>query len=180
MLANFLIGQFACIQLPGDLTVLLQLLHFYFAHLVFLWVDSRMSFLPKYVVRCVAVNFAFRDWHCQKTTGQFTIQVVAKLKRESPCRFASNSFMTCLRTQVFCCLGKCLVGFWKGYFNQKSCRRRNITIRIRLEEYRFCTLFSKLIKTVRKLNYLLFSKLETLFDHGLLLAKCQNDAGSVL
>jgi len=156
MLANFLIENFDSIQLPVDLTVLLQLLHFYVAHLVLFWVDSRMSFLPKYVMRCVAVNFACRDWHCQKTTGQFTIQVVAKLERESPCRFASNSFVTCFHTQVFCCLGKCLVGFWKGYFNQKRCRRRNITIQIRLEEYRFCTLFSRLIKTVRKLNYLLF------------------------
>jgi len=156
MLANFLIEQFAWIQLPMDLTVLLQLFHFYFTHLVLFWVDSRMSFLPKYVVRCIAVNFAFRNWHCRKTTGQFTIHVVAKLKRESPCRFAGNSCITCLRTQVFCCLGKCLVGFWKGYFNQKRCRRRNITIQIRLEEYRFCTLFSRLIKTVRKLNYLLF------------------------
>ena len=153
MLADFLIEQFAWI--PVDLTVLLQLLHFCFARFVLFWVDSRMSFLPKYVVRRVAVNFAFRDWHCRKTTGQFTFQVVAKLKRESPCRFASNSFITCLRTQVFCCLGKCLVGFWKGYFNQKRCRRRNITIQIRVEEYRFCTLFSRLIKTVRKL-YLLF------------------------
>ena len=151
MLAIFLIEQFAWMQLPMDVTVLLPVLQFYFAHLVLFWVDSRMSFLPKYVVRCVAVNFAFRDWHCQKTTGLFTNQVVAKLKRESPCRFASNSFITCLRTQVFCCLDKCLVGFWKGYFNQKRCRRRNITIKIRLEEYRFCTLFSRLIKTVRKL-----------------------------
>ena len=156
MLANFLIEQFAWIKLPVDLTVLLELLHFYFAHLVLFWVDSRVSFLPKYVVWCVAVNFAYRDWHCQKTTGQFTILVVAELKRESPCRFASNSFITCLRTQVFCYLGKRLVGFWKGYFNQKRCRRRNITIQIRLEEYRFCTLFSRLIKSVRKLNYLLF------------------------
>ena len=156
MLANFLIEQFAWIQLPMDLKVLVQLLQFYFAHLVLFWVDSRMSFLPKYVVRCVAVNFAFRDWHCQKTAGQFTIQVVAKLKIESLCRFASSSFITCLYTQVFCCLGKCLVGFWKGYFNQKRCRRRNITIQIRLEEYRFCTVFSRLIKTVRKLNYPLF------------------------
>jgi len=156
MLANSLIEQFAWMQFPMDLTVLLQLLHFYFAHLVLFWVDSKMSFLPKYVVQYVSVNFAFRDWHCQKTTGLFTIQVVAKLKRESPCRFASNSFITCLHTQVFCYLGKCLVGFWKGYFNQKRCRRWNIIIQIRLEEYGFCTLFSRLIKTVRKLNYLLF------------------------
>ena len=156
MLANFQIEHFAWMQLPVDLTVLLQLLNFYLAHLVLFWVDSSMSFLPKYVVRCIAVNFALRDWHCQKTTGQFTIQVVAKLKRESPFRFASNSFLTCLRTQVFCCLGKCLVGFWKGYFNQKRCRRRNIIIQIRLEEYRFCTLFSRLIKTVRKLSIFCF------------------------
>lgn len=155
MLANLLIEQFDWIHLPMDLTVLLQLLQFYFAHLVLFWVESRMSFLPKYVVRCVAVNFAFGDWHCRKTTGQFTFEVVAKLKRDSPCRFASNSFITCLHTQVFCCLGKCLVGFWKGYFNQKRCRRRNI-IQTRVEEYRFCTLFSRLIKTVRKLNYILF------------------------
>lgn len=156
MLANQLIEQFAWMQLPVDLTVLLQLLHFYFAHLVLFWVDSRVSFLPKYVVQCVAVNFAFRDWHCQKTTQLFTIQVVAKLKRESPFRLAVNSLITCLHTQVFCCLGKCLVGFWKGYFNQKRCRRRNITIQIRLEDYKFCTLSSRLIKIVRKLYYLLF------------------------
>jgi hypothetical protein len=143
-------------QLPMDLTVLLQLLFFYLAHPVLFWVDCRMSFLPKYVVRCVAVNIAFRNWDSQETTEQFTFQVVAKLKRKSLFRFASSSFITCLHTQVFCCLGKCLVGFWKGYFNQKRCRRRNI-IQVRLEEYRFCTtVFSRLIKTDTKLNYLLF------------------------
>jgi hypothetical protein len=148
MLANSLIEQSAWMQLPVDLTMLLHLLLLYLAHLVLFWVDSRMSPLPKYVVRCVTVNFAFRDWHSQKTTGQFPIQVVAELRRESLYRYAGNSFLTCLHAQVFCCLGKCLVGFWRGYFNQKRCRRRNI-IQIRLEEYRFCTtLFSILIKTV--------------------------------
>lgn len=147
MLANFLIEQLAWMQLPMDLTVLLQLLLFYLAHLVLFWLDCRMSFLPKYVVRCVAVNFAFMNWNCQKTTGQFAFQVVAKLKREFLFRFARNSFITC-HNQVFCCLGKCLVGFWKGYFNQKRCRRRN-TLQIRLEEYRFCTaLFSRDRKSV--------------------------------
>uniref|UniRef100_A0A224Y1Q0 Uncharacterized protein n=1 Tax=Panstrongylus lignarius TaxID=156445 RepID=A0A224Y1Q0_9HEMI len=25
---------------------------------------------------------------------------------------------------VFYCIGECTIGFWKGYFNQKSCRRK--------------------------------------------------------
>lgn len=149
MLANYPIGQSAWMQVSVDITKLLQFLFPYLAHLVLFWIDSRTSFLPTYIVQCVAVNFALRDWHSQRTTGQFTIRVVAKLRRESlyHFRFASNSFVSCLHIQVFCCLGKCLVGFWKGYFNQKRCRRRDI-IQIRLEEYRFCTtLFSILIKT---------------------------------
>jgi len=159
MLAS-LVEQSAWMQLSLHIKKLLQFLFSCLAHFVLFWVDSRMSFLPKYVVWCIAINFAMRDWHSQKTTGQFTIQVVAKLKRESLChfRFASSSFVYCSHIQVFCCLGKCLVGFWKGYFNQKRCRRRDI-IQTRLDEYQFCTtLFSILIKTVRKLIYLFVLK----------------------
>lgn len=153
MLANSLREQSAWVQHSQDITKLLQFLFPYLAHLVFFWVDSRITFLPTYVIQCVPVNFALKDWHSQRTTGQFTIRVVAKLRRESlyHFRFASSSFVSCLHIQVFCCLGKCLVGFWRGYFNQKRCRRRDI-IQISLEEYRFCTtLFSIIIKTVRKL-----------------------------
>ena len=128
-------------QFSLDITKLLQLL---FPYLALFWVDNRMSFLPT----CVS-QFALRDWHSQKVT----FRVMAKLQRESlyHFRFASSIFISCLHIQVFCCLGKCLVGFWRGYFNQKRCRRRCI-IQISMEEYQFCTtLFSILIKTVRKL-----------------------------
>lgn len=146
MLVIALTKQPTWMQLRLDITKLLQFLLSYLAHLVLFWVDSRMCSLPKYVVRCVALNFALKDLHSQKTTERFTVQVVAKVERKSIFRCASNNFLSCLHTQVFCCLGKCLVGFWKGYFNQKRCRRRDM-IQIRLEEYRFCTtLFSVLIK----------------------------------
>jgi hypothetical protein len=133
-------------QLHLDITVLLQIIFSYLALLVHLCVDSRMPSLPNLVVHCVALNTALTDLHSQRTTEQFTVRLVAKLKRESLFRFAIYSFMSHQHTQVFCCLGKCLVGFWKGYFNQKRCRRRN-KIQIRMEEYRFCTtLLSILIK----------------------------------
>lgn len=133
-------------QLHLDITMLLQFLFSYLTHLGLFWIDSRMSSLPNSVVQCVALNFALTDMHSQTTTEQFTVRLVAKLKRESLFRFAVYSFMSRLHTQVFCCLGKCLVGFWKGYFNQKRCRRRD-KIQIRFGEYQFCTtLFSILIK----------------------------------
>lgn len=157
---NSLSEESAWMQVYLDITKPLQFLFSDIAHLVLSWVDSRMSFLQKYVVRCVALNLDFRVWHSQKTTEQFTFQVVAKTKGDSlhQFRFASSSFVPCLQIQVFCCLGKLLVGFWKGYFNQKRCRRRDIIL-TRMEDYRFCTtLFSILINTVRKLSYLLFLK----------------------
>lgn len=167
--SNYLNDGSSWMQLPLDITQLLQFLFSHVAHLVLLWVDSSMSFLPEYVVRNVALIFDFRVWHFQKTE-QFKIQVVAKLKGESVyhLRFASNSFVLCLHIQVFCCLGKCLVGFWKGYFNQKRCRRREIIL-IRMKEYRFCTtLFSILNKCCRKAQlpfvFRDILKNETLFD----------------
>lgn len=147
MLVISLPKQPTWMQLHLDITKLLQFLHSYLAHLVLFWVDSRMCSLPKYVVHCVALSFALMDLHDQKTTEWFAVRVVAKVKRECIFRCASNNSMLCLHIQVFCCLGKCLVGFWKGYFNQKRCRRRDM-IKIRLGEYRFCTtLFSILIKS---------------------------------
>jgi hypothetical protein len=106
--SNCLTEDSAWMQLSLAITKLLQFLFSDIARLVLSWVDSRMSFLRKYVVRYVALNFGFRVWHSQKTTEQFTIQVVAKLKGESlhHFRFASNSFVPCLHIQVFCCLGK--------------------------------------------------------------------------
>lgn len=141
MLVVSLTKQPTWMQLRLDITKLLQFLLSYLAHLVLFWVDSRMCSLPKYVVQCGALNFALMDFHSQKTTEPFTVRVVAKLKREPLFRFANNSYMSCLHIQVFCCLGKCLVGFWKGYFNQKRCRRRDM-IQIKLEEYRFCTILA--------------------------------------
>lgn len=146
-------------QLSLDITKLPQFIFSDIAHSVLSWVDSWMSFFQKYIVRYIELNFVFRVWHFQKTTEHFTIQVVAKLRGESlHFRFAGSSFVPCLHNQVFCCLGKLLVGFWKGYFNQKRCRRRDIIL-TRMEDHRFCTtLFSILINTVRKLGYLLFLK----------------------
>jgi hypothetical protein len=132
MLVISLTKQPTRMQLLLDITVLLQFSFSYLA-LVHFWVD-RISSLPNFVVKCVALNFAFTDLHSQKTTEQFTVRLVEKLKRESLFRFAICSFMLHLHTQVFCYLGKCLVGFWKGYFNQKRCRRKN-KIQIRMEEY---------------------------------------------
>lgn len=126
MLVISLSRQPTWMQLCLDITKLLQFLLSYLAHLVLFWVDGRTCSLPKYVVQCVELNFALMDLRSQKTTNRFTVQVVAKLKREFLFRYASNNFMSSLHTQVFCCLGKCLVGFWKGYFNQKRCRRRDI------------------------------------------------------
>jgi hypothetical protein len=134
MLVISLTKQPTWMQLHLDITVLLQFIFSYLALLVHIWVDSRMSSLPDFVVHCVALNSALTDLRSQKTTEQFTVRLVAKLKRESLFRFAIYSLMLHQHTQVFCCLGKCLVGFWKGYFNQKRCRRRN-KIQIRLKEY---------------------------------------------
>lgn len=64
----------------------------------------------------------------------------------------------------FLCLCKCLVGFWKGYFNQKRCRRRNIFL-ISLQKCPFCTSFNKINK-LKKKKMFLFVTLFIYFSHG--------------
>ena len=38
---------------------------------------------------------------------------------------ARRSLLSCLPSQMFCCISPSVVGIWKGYINLKRCRRRN-------------------------------------------------------
>lgn len=39
--------------------------------------------------------------------------------------FVMRSLLSCLPSQMFCCISPSVVGIWKGYINLKRCRRRN-------------------------------------------------------
>lgn len=130
---------------------LLRFLFNYLSHML-IWVDNRASLLFTCILQCVSIHFPWEGQISQKATGHFVGCTAAKIRKVSYycLRILINCIISCFHTQVFCCLGRCLVGFWKGYFNRKRCRRRNI-IPICFQECRFCRTFSILIKIILNL-----------------------------
>lgn len=44
------------------------------------------------------------------------------------CTVNIKTFFSYMPSLIFCCLGKCFVGLWRGFFNQKRCRRKELII----------------------------------------------------
>lgn len=120
--------------------MLLQFLISYFENM-FDRVHSSLS-ISTYILHCEFNNFR-AQLHCLNKTFTVVNFSIHKLYRYY--NFTIFGLHYYLPIQVFCCLGKCLVGFWRGYFNQKRCRRR-----IKFPQLKFCTtLFSILIKILK-------------------------------
>lgn len=59
---------------------------------------------------------------------------------------------------LFCCLRKSLVGFWKGYFNRKRCKRK--IVHDGLASSKFCNLFFD----INKFNNLFFGHVRKVYN----------------
>lgn len=76
---------------------------------------------------------------------QLTLNVVSSISKpilSFHCKFFNYLYcqVSFSPSRLFCCLRKNLVGLWKGFFNQKSCRRK--ALEVILVTTVFCILFN--------------------------------------
>lgn len=150
MLTN--IAPCACIQFTMNLPILRFHLP-YISHIVLLWLESRVLFLFTYILQCISLNVKWVFQYHGNAFSPFADCTAAKLQKIQFYNhgISINYIVSCFHSQVFCCLGRCLVGFWKGYFNQKRCRRRyNTQICFQCG---FCRIIFSILIKVHKSNF---------------------------
>lgn len=105
-----------------------------------IYINGYLTMIVCYSSFLYIVVFLFSLFVLDKTCSRLNVLIC--LKRNLVPESARSTMVYATRllyspSKRYLCLCKCLVGFWKGYFNQKRCRRRDIFL-IRLQKCPFC------------------------------------------
>lgn len=61
-------------------------------------------------------------------SGRFGFQEILNHKRFiNFSKINTKTLFSYIPSLIFCCLGKCFVGLWRGFFIQKRCRRKTLS-----------------------------------------------------